>query len=484
MQKQALSPARLAVIVLFSLSVFGLLLFLWLSFGGAIPLKAKGYRFSVSVPEATQLAEQADVRVAGVNVGKVVAKRRDPVGNRTLVTVQLETRYAPLRRDARAILRQKTLLGETYVELTTGSKRAGFIPEGGRLANSAVMPTVELDELLEIFEPTTRRAFRLWQRETARASAGRAQDINDALGTFPSFNADATSLLEVLDGRGAALRSQIANTGVTFEALTANEAELRNLITSSRRLFVAIASERDSLAEAIRIFPTFLDESRVTLARLQRFAVRTDPLLIDLEPTLRDLRPTLVSLNALSPDLRKLFLDLNPLIDASATGLPALERVLRGLIPTLAAAGPFLEELNPILDWLAINQQVVSDFLNIGPSALANREPTRNPNGGGHVLPQLIMIGDQTILTRRRVRSNRGNTYLENGSINSGESQRNQILPNWDCRPSGGSQGPGMGEPEAGFNGNPACFIQGPIAFKGQSDRFPHIRPEDYKDGG
>ena len=484
MQKQGLSLGRLAVIVLFSLSVFGLLLFLWLSFGGPTPLKPKGYRFDVSVPEATQLAEQADVRVAGVNVGKVMHKRRDPTGNRTLVTIELDNRYAPLRRDARAILRQKTLLGETYVELTTGSRRAGFIPEGGRLANSAVMPTVELDELLQIFEPTTRRAFRQWQRETARASAGRAQDINDALGTFPSFNATATSLLEVLDNRRAALRSQIANTGVTFEALTANEAQLRNLITSSRRLFVAIASERDSLAEAIRIFPTFLDESRLTLARLQRFAVRTDPLLVDLEPTLRDLRPTLVSLNALSPDLRKLFEDLNPLIDASATGLPAMQRVLRGLSPTLASLGPFLEELNPILEWLEINGQVVSDFISIGPSALANREAARNPGGQGHVLPQLIMIGDQSILTRQRVRSNRGNSYLQNGAIQNTHSQRRQILPNWDCQPSGGEQGPGMGEPVAGFNGNPACFVEGPIPFMQRSDRFPHVRRQSYGDGG
>jgi virulence factor Mce-like protein len=467
------------------MSVFGLLLFLWLSFGGAIPFKPKGYRFNVSMPEATQLAEQADVRVAGVNVGKVVGKQRDPAGNRTLVTVQLDGRYAPLRRDARAILRQKTLLGETYVELTTGSRRAGFIPEGGRLANSAVVPTVELDELLEIFEPTTRRAFRLWQREQARATAGRAMDINDALGTFPSFNATATSLLEVLHGREGALRSQIRNTGVTFQALTANEGQLRNLITSSRQLFVAVASERNNLAEAIRIFPTFLDETRLTLARLQRFAVRTDPLLVELEPTLRDLRPTLVSLNALSPDLRKLFQDLDPLIEASATGLPALERILRGVRPTLAALGPFLEELNPILEFLGVNQQVVSDFISIGGGALGNREPTRNPNGTGHVLPQLIMIGDQSILTRRRVRSNRGNSYLENGVLfGERHSQAKQILPNWDCQPSNGEQGPGRGEPVAGFNGNPACFVQGPYRFKGQRDRYPHVRSEDYGDDG
>ena len=57
--------------VIFALSCFGLLLFLWLAFGGPIPLKPKGYRFQRRFAEATQLAKEADVRISGVPVGKV-----------------------------------------------------------------------------------------------------------------------------------------------------------------------------------------------------------------------------------------------------------------------------------------------------------------------------------------------------------------------------------------------------------------------------
>ena len=64
--------------VVFALSCFGLLLFLWLSFGGPIPLKPKGYRVQVGFPEATQLGLEADVRVAGVSVGKLRKKELDP----------------------------------------------------------------------------------------------------------------------------------------------------------------------------------------------------------------------------------------------------------------------------------------------------------------------------------------------------------------------------------------------------------------------
>src|SRR5437868_15455886 len=120
MQKTPPSPARIGAMLIFALSCFGLLLFLWLSFGGAVPLKPKGYRVKIAFPEAATLGLEADVRVAGVTVGHVKQKELDSADNRTLVTLELDSRYAPLSRSARAILREKTLLGETYVELTPG----------------------------------------------------------------------------------------------------------------------------------------------------------------------------------------------------------------------------------------------------------------------------------------------------------------------------------------------------------------------------
>ena len=45
MDKTAPSPAKIAALVGFALSCFGLLMFLWISFGGAVPLGAQGYRF-------------------------------------------------------------------------------------------------------------------------------------------------------------------------------------------------------------------------------------------------------------------------------------------------------------------------------------------------------------------------------------------------------------------------------------------------------
>ena len=191
--------SRVLTMVLFALSCVGLLLFLWLSFGGTIPLGAQGYRFNVSFPDAAGLATQADVRIAGVSVGKVVSTRwirrataRWPRSRSTTST----------RRSARtpsAILRTKTILGETYVQLTPGRRTRRPSATAGMLARSQVLPTVAARTVFNAFDPTTRSAFQEWQQQLATAVNGNDQNLNDVLGNLPSFAADATDILQVLD---------------------------------------------------------------------------------------------------------------------------------------------------------------------------------------------------------------------------------------------------------------------------------------------
>src|SRR6202035_2066362 len=103
METKSPSPLKIITMALFALSCAGLLLFLWLSFGGTIPFNPKGYQFEASFPDAQQLAPQSDVRIAGVSVGTVVNTALDPQGNRTIATIQMSDQFAPVHADARAI---------------------------------------------------------------------------------------------------------------------------------------------------------------------------------------------------------------------------------------------------------------------------------------------------------------------------------------------------------------------------------------------
>ncbi len=469
--------SQLAAMVIFAFSCFGLLLFLWLSFGGPIPLKPKGYRFQIAFPEATTLADEADVRVSGVSVGKVKDLQPDPAGNRSLATIEMQRAYAPIHKDARATLRQKTLLGETYVELTLGSKKAPLVPEDGKLANARVEPAVELDEVLQLFPPQTRRDFARWMANSAAATKGRGQDLNAALGNLAGFSDSGADLLTVLDRNAATLQDLVKNTGNVFEGLTRDEGQLRAFLADSSDWLQATASQKEALATSIQILPTFLRESRTTLARLQRFSVDTKPLIDDLGPVARDLRPTLADLRRASPDLTTFFTSLPAVIRQSETGLPALSSVLRGVRPALDATGPFLAQLNPILQWLQLQQGTVSNFLSIPGWALRGRSSTTHPGSNGHVLPQLIVAGSQTLVAPTRSRDNRGNTYFAPDALNFNSSRQGfDILPNWDCNAAGGQHKPTR-------QSDPGCVVQSPYAFKGQTAELPHVLASDFKGG-
>src|SRR4051794_32827759 len=100
MQKQAPSVGRILVAVGFALSCFGLMMFLWVAFGGPIPLKSKSYRITAYFPEATQLAIESDVRIGGVSVGKVKSIQLAPANDRvsgedtTQATMEIEPQFA------------------------------------------------------------------------------------------------------------------------------------------------------------------------------------------------------------------------------------------------------------------------------------------------------------------------------------------------------------------------------------------------------
>src|ERR687886_1393282 len=138
MQKRAPSIPQIAIMVVFALSCFLILTYVWKSFGGPSPLASKGYRMSANFYEATQLADTAEVRISGVKVGRVV-KTLETSG-RTHVEMEIQRRYAPVARDTRAILRQKTLLGETYVELTPGHKKRGTLKDGAVIRKKRIEP--------------------------------------------------------------------------------------------------------------------------------------------------------------------------------------------------------------------------------------------------------------------------------------------------------------------------------------------------------
>jgi phospholipid/cholesterol/gamma-HCH transport system substrate-binding protein len=474
--KQAPSRGRIMAMILFAFSCFGIVLFLWLQFGGPVPLKPEGYRVKVGFPEAVGLAKDVDVRAAGITIGTVRKLEVDKRTSRSVATLVLDAPYAPLASDSRAILRRKTLLGESFVEITLGSREAPKLADGGRLPDGQVARTVELDEMMQTYDPQTRRAFQIWQQELGVALKGRGESLNNTLGRLPELAENGANVLSLLEEQERAVRGLVRDTGEVYSALSQDERQLANLVRNSHGVFRQTAAERVSLSEAFHIFPTFLAESRATLKRLERFSRNTRPLVRDLRPVARELRPTIRAVRSLAPDLRRFFLRFDDQIRVSRRSLPALRDTLRATRPLFASLGPFLQELNPILQWLELHQHLVGDFLNYGASALADRVPGVPAGETGHYLRQLGVTGIESLgIHRRRVSSNRGNSYLP-PVIPSRQTARRKALPSWDCKPSNGE----VEARPAPVGAVVGCWVAPLIGFKGRERAFPHVEREDY----
>ena len=448
MQKQAPTVGRLLVMVGFALSCFGLLLFLWLAFGGPTPLEPKGYRFNTSFGEATQLAKEADVRISGVSVGKVKSITTQPDG-RSKAVIQLDQQYAPIPKNTRAILRQKTLLGETYVELTPGDRSSGPLPENGTIPATQVSQTVELDEIYRAFDKPTRTAFRTWMQDQAQALVGRGADVNNALGNLAPFAEDATRLLAILNSQEGATRQLVRNTGTVFNALSQRDHQLRSLITNSNRVFSTTAARNVQLSEIFHILPTFETQSSLVVARLAAYAKHTNPLVTQLRPAARQLSPTLVSLSGLAPDAKALFHALDKLNTASKKGLPATQAFLDDLHPLLPEFDPVLRQVNPILTFLGgYKPELTAFFANTVAATQAGNIPTYAKGLKVHYLRTLNPINPENLAAYpARIGSNRTSAYAFPGQY----LKLNNLL-------NGGTNGPAQYETRQCANGVPTVI--------------------------
>jgi phospholipid/cholesterol/gamma-HCH transport system substrate-binding protein len=464
MIKKAPTFMQLAAMTAFVLSVVGLLMMLWLQFGGSIPLRAEKYRFQASFNEAALLVEQADVRMAGIDVGKVVDKKL--VDGRSLATIELDEPYAPIPRDTRVLLRTKALLGETYVELSPGERGAEPLQDGDTLPRAAAQEAVQIDEIVRTFDEPTREAFQGWMHELARAiRLGRGEDLNDALGNLPGFVASGEDVLRVLDEEEPALRALVRNTGRSLAAVNERRGQLRELIVNANNFFGALASRNESLAETVMILPTFLNESRTTLHRLREFAVDTRPLVRDLKPVADDLHPTLRDVGRLAPDLRHLFRNLDPLIDESERNLPAAADFIGGAEPVFEALHVYLPELNPILSFANFYQAQVSDFITNGGGSLSATLPPLPGEGPRHYLRQYGVINARGLgIARTRPNYERASAYPTPNYMTRAKALG--IFEAFDCSPSGGTV-------RESKNGEPPCYVAPPSLFDGRF--FPRL---------
>lgn len=417
MNKQIPSVGKILTMVSFALLCFILLLWLWLTFGGSTPMKAQGYRFTVPFGEATQLAREADVRIAGVNVGKVKDLQTNKQNGLSIATIEMKPDFAPIPANTRATLRQKTLLGETYIQLTPGNASGPVVKEGGALARAQVSPTVELDEILRTFDPKTRKDLSNWIIQQAEAFDGRSQDVSQLIGNLPGFEEEVGKVLKTLKSQSAATKQFSSSTAEVLAALTERDGQLTSLITNSNRVFATTGNRNTELADAIKALPTFERELTATVKRLSAYAKNTDPLVKELIPAAKQASPTLQAAARSAPDMAALVKGVGPLVDASEKGLPATTefvKQLRAFLPELSAP---LSNLAPVLDRANLYRNDITAVLGNATAALNLRALIGDSNELSFVLRVTNPLTPESMsLYEHRLPTTRQNAYTLPGA--------------------------------------------------------------------
>ena len=459
-------PSRAAIVtaLLFALSCFGATLFVWKSFGGPVPLAAKGYRFHVLFAQATNLQQNADVRISGVPVGKVV--QVTPRGEITDAQIQLKSKFAPIPSDAHAILRFKTLLGETFVELSPGTPTAPKLREGGSLPTTNVEPTQQLDQVLSAFDAPTRQSLKRFLLNLSASLKGRGTDLNAALGSAGPAVDDLSQITNILDREQASVESLIRDGGITLRGLGRRQADLQGLISEGDRVFSATASRDRGLTRTVRALPPFLAQLRGTLSAAEGTATDLAPTLHVLRPVAPLLRPGLSAASRLAPQLRAAFVELRPVIAAARTGLPAATRVVNAARPLVDILYPAGKELVPVVDLLDVyKREIVTQLANLGA---ATQSYTVQPDGSHlHYLRVLPPFTNEGLVgAANRLPSNRHNPYFAPGAL----AKLATGLEAFDCANTKNSPPvPVLG------TGAPPCVMQQPWTFQGHARSYPHV---------
>ncbi len=464
-----LKAPKLSLIIVaavFALSCFGFTLFVWKSFGGPTPFEAHGYRFHVVFgTEASQMTSNADVRISGVSVGKVISVKR--AGSGADVLVEMDSAYAPVPTDTRAIVRFKSLLGEAFVALTPGSADAKDLPENGTLDRRNIGAVQQIDQVLGAFDAPTRLAFTQFLRDSSKVLDKRAADVNAALGNLAPTAESAADLLNSLDRQKGSLQQLIRDSGVALRTIGGRGEQLRSLTRAGNQVFGALAAQNRSLTATVEAFPPFLRGTQSALRDIDAVALEARPTLRALRPAIPLVKPALLEAQRLAPELRRTFDALDPAIDAGARGLPALTRILRTARPVFKVLRVASRELIPLADYLGqYRTDIVSSISRV---ASAVNFPVKTSDGTTQrVLRALFVINDESPANAsERNAANRHNAYPLPGALTRVGNGGLQAL---DCRNTSNPQTtPVLGQP------SPPCEVAPRFDFRGKLRSYPHV---------
>ena len=378
---------RTATVVAFTLVIAVVFAYLWVNMGGQIPGVTGGYRVTAVLSDAQNLVYDSDVRMAGVQVGKVRGLRH--AGDRVEAVLEIRGVAQPVHEGATVRLRPKTLVEETYVEVVDGTGPP--IPGGGRLPPAAEQPSVRPDDVLNALDAPTRAALSSVVQRLGAATAGEADALSAALAALGRLGREGHDALDVLAAQSEDLQALVAETAALLAVLDEGDGQIARLVTASERVTRASAERAGRIEETLQALPGVLDRARGAAAPLRELSGALVPLAEPMQRSAADLRGAFEQLPAATAGLRALLPPLDVVLErapATLTRTPPAAADLSALVPPARAA---LADVNPMLGYLA---PYGPDF---GAFAANVAQAFRAVDPAGTYLRILVVLNEQSV---------------------------------------------------------------------------------------
>jgi phospholipid/cholesterol/gamma-HCH transport system substrate-binding protein len=337
---------RLLLLIVFGVACLGVI-------GALLDLTGmhvnKPYEVTVTAPDVDNLVTHGRVETAGIVVGAVETTEVTPAGAQGVIS--LFPQYAPLHQGAHVRIGDRSLVEETYLDLTDGTGPA--LPSGSALPPSAVRTSTELGDVLHSLDQPTRAALTQLVRSGGAATLGTTEQVGQVFAGLGQLGRQGSTAIDAIAAQSDDLRTLTRDTTVILNALDTGQGQIVSLVDNADRVTAASASQRGAIEATMRRLPGVLDSAHTAADKLTDLAGALYPVAASLHTAGPQLNDAVDHLPEVSAKLRRLLPTLNDTLDKAPHTLDRVPTFGDDMRAHLIPRGrDILQDLNPMVGYL------------------------------------------------------------------------------------------------------------------------------------
>jgi phospholipid/cholesterol/gamma-HCH transport system substrate-binding protein len=202
--------------------------------------------YHATFTDASKLKAGQKVRIAGVPVGAVSGVKLNS-DNTIDVKFGLDRRYV-VYTSTRAVVRYENLVGDRYLEITSGPGELRKLPAGGTINSQHTQPALDLDALLGGLRPLVKG---LDADKVNTISSAVIQLLQGQGGALSNVLADTSAFSTALGQRDQLIGDVITNLNSVLGTIDQKSAKFSASVDQLQQLISGLAKNKDDIAGAI-----------------------------------------------------------------------------------------------------------------------------------------------------------------------------------------------------------------------------------------